>query len=167
MKKSRGFTLVELMVSVALVASVVSMSTSAYLVMIALNREAQAQATGINNLSYALETMIRTIRSGNTYQVVPCGAGDGLMVNNPDGSETTYCREVNGTRGRITQNEASLTDPAIDITSFGFDLDGELKANDPVQANVKIVIKGKVNVGAGKDREFAVETLAVMRTIDL
>lgn len=166
MKKSRGFTLVELMVSVGLVAVVVSMATGAYLIMIALNREAQAQATGINNLSYALETMTRTIRSGNTYRTGSCTIGTGLTVNNPDGSVTTYCREVTGTRGRITQNGAALTDPAINITNLGFDIDGEFDT-DTTQANVRIVIKGQVNVGAGKERDFAIETLAVMRSIDL
>lgn len=169
MKKSRGFTLVELMVSVALVASVVSMATGAYLIMIALNREAQAQATSINNLSHSLESMVRTIRSGNSYVSaggVGCVNGTALQVTNPNGTLTTYCREVNGTQGRITQNGVALTDPAINVTRLAFSLSGPLKT-DTTQSNVKIVIAGKVNVGAGKDRDFFIETWAAMRGIDL
>jgi type II secretory pathway pseudopilin PulG len=164
------FTLVELMVSVALVASVVSMATGAYLIMIALNREAQAQATGINNLSHSLESMVRTIRSGTNYVSAGgagCVAGTALQVSNPDGiTTTTYCRELSGTRGRITQNGVALTDPTIDITQLRFVPSG-FSETDTTQANVKIVISGKVNVGAGKDRDFWIETWAAMRGIDL
>ena len=43
------------------------LTSGAYLVMIGVNRQAQGITTGINNLSFALEVMARTIRTGTQY----------------------------------------------------------------------------------------------------
>ena len=67
---TRGYTLIELIVAVGLFAFVMTLVSGAYFLMIGLNRQAQGIATGINNLSFALETMSRTIRTGYDYD---CG----------------------------------------------------------------------------------------------
>ena len=62
-----GYTLVELIVAVGLFALVMLLAAGAYLMMIGVNRQAQGIATGIDNLSFALETMTRSIRTGTNY----------------------------------------------------------------------------------------------------
>ncbi|HVM58918.1 MAG TPA: prepilin-type N-terminal cleavage/methylation domain-containing protein, partial [Candidatus Paceibacterota bacterium] len=64
---SGGYTLVELIVAMGLFAIIMTLSTGAYLIMISVNRHAQAISTGIDNLSFALEDMTRTIRTGTVY----------------------------------------------------------------------------------------------------
>jgi prepilin-type N-terminal cleavage/methylation domain-containing protein len=61
---ARGYSLVELMVAVSLFAIIMMLSAGSYLVMINVSRQAQGLIVGMNNLSFALDTMSRTIRTG-------------------------------------------------------------------------------------------------------
>lgn len=166
---SKGFTLVELIVSIGLFALVMLLSSSAYLLMIGINRQAQSTATGINNLSFALETMTRTIRTGTEYScgftlgLGDCaGGGEAFSVKDTDGSTITYT--LSG--GKIFRNYISLTDPAVQISSLTFYVSGTAK-NDATQPRVTIVVSGTVSSGPGKTESFTVQTGATMRGSDL
>ena len=63
----RGFTLVEMMVAVALFAIVMTISVSALLALVDANRKAQALQSVMNNLNVALDGMVRNIRMGGAY----------------------------------------------------------------------------------------------------
>lgn len=63
----RGFTLVEMMVAVALFAVVMTISVGALLALVDANRKAQAVQSVMNNLNIALDGMVRNIRMGITY----------------------------------------------------------------------------------------------------
>ena len=75
---TRGYTLIELIVAVGLFSFVMTLVSGAYFLMIGINRQAQSIATGINNLSFALETMSRTIRTGYDYD---CGGASSCGGN--------------------------------------------------------------------------------------
>lgn len=179
MRYSRGFSLVELMVSIGLFAFVSSIATGAYLVMLSVNREAQANATGINNVSFALENMVRTIRTGRNYYCEgtgnsvgtnDCSAGASIQVTNPDRSRTVYSLEEVGQKGRILIDGETLTDPLVDIDKLEFYVSGTDNLSDTgdiLQPYVTIVVSGTVSAGVGKDRPFYIQTGAVMRGIDL
>ncbi|MAZ67605.1 hypothetical protein CL652_02445 [bacterium] len=66
----RGFTLVEMLVAVALFAVVMTVSVGALLAMVDANRKAQALQSVMNNLNVALDGMVRNIRMGVAYH---CG----------------------------------------------------------------------------------------------
>ena len=70
--RSAGFTLVEMIVAVALFAVVMLVSVGALLSLTAANRKAQALQSVINNLNVALDGMVRSIRMGSDYH---CGGG--------------------------------------------------------------------------------------------
>lgn len=63
----RGFTLIELMVSVTIFIVVMTISLGALLTMSAADRRAEAIKSVMNNLSFAMESMTRTIRTGYDY----------------------------------------------------------------------------------------------------
>jgi len=88
-QKSMGFTLVEVLVSMSLFTIVVTMSMGTLLVLIDANAKQQNIQTAMTNLSFALDSMTREIRTGYSYQcggaltrdnsaVIPrdCSAGD-------------------------------------------------------------------------------------------
>jgi len=179
-QKKRGYTLVELIVAVGLFALIMLLASGAYLMMISLNRHAQGIATGINNLSFAVETMTRDIRTGTAYS---CGqslglgdcenGGSSFTFKNSNDVEVTYMRGVqegtNGSVGDITQNGAILTDPSVnitDITGLVFYVTGTSKT-DGEQPRVTIVISGTVSYAAGKTEPFTIQTGATMRGTDL
>ena len=165
--RSKGYTLVELIIAVGLFALIMMLASGAYLVMIGVNRQVQGIATGIDNLAFALETMTRTIRTGAGYSC-PGGASD-CIVNNfsltdADGTPVTYAISD----GVITQNGVALTDPSVNVSSLAFYASGTRKPpSDYLQSRVTIVISGTVSSGPGKTEEFTVETGATMRGTDI
>jgi len=176
----RGFSLVELMVAIGLFAFVMSISMGAYLVMINVSREAQAQTTGINNLSYALESMTRAVRTGTKYvgngtgnplaTANDCSPCTSIQVTNPDNSISWFGFTESGGKGYITEDGVILTDPLVDVDRLEFHVTGSYRRSangDENAPHVTFVIKGKV-MGAGKqERPFYVQTGATMRGIDL
>lgn len=62
-----GFTLIEMIVSLALFSVVVTISVGALLVLIASNQRFQNEQSVMTNLSFALDSMTREIRTGTKY----------------------------------------------------------------------------------------------------
>ena len=62
-----GFTLVEMIVSLAIFAIVVTVSVGALLVLVGTNQRLQSEQSVMTNLSFALDSMTREIRTGSYY----------------------------------------------------------------------------------------------------
>ena len=77
-KKTAGFSLIELMVSVTLFSVVMTVSIGALLSVVEANRKAQALKSVINNLNFALENMSRNMRIGTNYH---CGTSTAVPPN--------------------------------------------------------------------------------------
>lgn len=175
MRSPTGFTLIELMVAVGLFAIVMLLASGAYLTMIALNQQAQNITGGIDNLSFAIETMTRSIRTGSGYSCgslggdCPSGASS-FSFTDQKGNAVTY--SLSGTSLMQTSGgvQSLLTDSSVTITSLTFYAFGTKKASqgDYEQARVSMTVSGTVSAGAGKPaKSFTVETGATMRGTDL
>ncbi len=70
--KQFGFTLIEMIVALAVFSVIVTISIGALLTLIATNQQLQAEQSVMTNLSFALDSMTREIRTGTRYF---CGAG--------------------------------------------------------------------------------------------
>ena len=159
----RGFTLVELIVAIGLFALIMTLSAGAYLLMIGVNRQVQSTATGIDNLSFALEDMTRSIRTGTGYSA---SVGNTFSFTDAGGNSVTYRlagTAIEKTRGGVT---SPITEPAVKIQTLRFTPDGTVRG-DGTQARVVIVVAGTVSAGPGKVEPFTVETSATMRGSDL
>lgn len=178
---STGYTLIELIVATGLFSLIMLLASGAYLMMIGLQRQAQGIATGIDNLSFAIETMARDIRTGSAYSCgISLGLGDCAVSGGSSftftpsgggaGTGVTYGLATqpapNGAIHGITKDGAMLTDPSVDITSLTFYVSGTSKS-DNAQPHVTITISGKVFYGQGKSETFHIETGATMRGSDL
>lgn len=175
----RGYTLIELIVAIGLFAVVTTLVSGAYIMMIGLTQQAQGMATGINNLSFALETMTRTIRTGVDYSCVvdttsgaDCTAGGtSFFVTNAGGIRVGYALSD----GAIVQTKngttAALTDPSVTVTSLVFYTGGTASEfegdSQHLQPYVTMVVSGTVSYGEGRTQPFTVETGAAMRGTDL
>jgi len=169
MKKSRGYTLIELIIAIGLFAFVMTLVSGAYIVMIGLTERAQGTATGIDNLSFALETMTRTIRTGTNYYCSgagDCSSGQNFSFTDAKGNPMSYSLS----NGVIMQNNTvPLTDPSVVISSLLFSVSGTnpASADEYTQPHVTMYISGTVSAERGKTESFTVETGATMRTPDL
>ena len=169
-----GYTLVELIVAIGLFSLVMLLASSSYLLMIGINRQTQGITTGINNLSFALSTMTRSIRTGTDYNCASSGdcvfGGTLFTFTDENGKSVTYTRGIqqgsNGQFGTITRNDQIITDSSVNIKSLIFYTFGT-NPDDANQPHVIIIVSGEVSYAAGKVEEFTVETGATMRGSDL
>lgn len=171
---NKGFTLIELIVAIGLFALIMTLSTGAYLVMINVNRHAQALSIGIDNLSFALETMTRTIRTGSNYNCSSpggCSAQRSFTFNDVAGETITYTLSSGAVQETIGSGAPiTLTDPSVTVDQLNFSTYGAIpysRGGDTEQARVTIILAGTVSSGHGTTEPFYIETGATMRGSDL
>jgi prepilin-type N-terminal cleavage/methylation domain-containing protein len=183
---TRGFTLVEMIVSVALFSIVMLISVGALLALVAANKKAQAIQTVVNNLNIALDGMVRKARQGAVYDAsVGCVSNTGAARDCTGGSSQLSFTYYNGqqlTYVFVPPSGAStgylarsvdeggfvrLTDQAISITDMKFFVLGTA-ARDTTQPQLIVAIKG-VAGGAmlKKQTTFHIQATAVQRILDL
>jgi len=153
-KSGTGYTLIELVVAIGLFALVMTLASGGYLMMIATNRQAEALSTGINNLSFAIESMTRDIRTGSGYCATGCSSTS-FSFTDAGGSKVTY-----GFSGGPSVTVSSLTFYTSGLSSY-------TASGDRYQPNVTIVVSGSVSSGPGKTSSFTVESGATMRGTDI
>lgn len=178
----RAFTLVELIVSVGLFSIVIVIAMTAYLSLISLDRKARATNDIMTNLSFVMESMSRSIRTGTDYD---CG-GIGSVANCPNGANyfsfvdengqtDTYLLNTTDGTIRTCQNAnvctASsaivLTDPRIKVTNLTFYTQGA-GTGDGIQPRVIFLISGSITPDEKSPPvSFTIEGGATQRLIDL
>lgn len=172
----RGFTLIELVVSVGIFAIITTLVSGAYLLMIGTARQAQDIATGVNGLSFALESMVRTIRTGTVYSCdssPSCAGGNSFSVLARNGVTTIkyYLQNYALYKQSGVGTPIQITDPnSIKIDSLKFYLSGALpyaSGLDRDQPHVIILISATVSSPGKPAQTFSVETSATMRVTDL
>ena len=174
MRTPRGYTLLELIVSIGLFSIVMLVVTSAYLALISMDREARATNELVANLSFATESMMRNIRTGTAYS---CGSGNGSCTQfsflDSQGQSMTYRLKSNNTIGQcsggstcVDASAIPLTDTRITIQALTFYVRG-VGTSDVQQPQVTVTIKGTMATDAGKTTSFNIESSATQRLIEL
>jgi prepilin-type N-terminal cleavage/methylation domain-containing protein len=72
--KTRGFTLVELMVSTSIFAIIMLASIGSLFTLLGASKNSRAKHTALDNVNFALESMTRSIRMGKNYICTPEGS---------------------------------------------------------------------------------------------
>jgi prepilin-type N-terminal cleavage/methylation domain-containing protein len=73
-----GFTLIEMIVSLSIFAIVITVSVGALLVLVGTNQRLQGEQSAMTNLSFALDSMTREIRTGSSYYCVSSASAASL-----------------------------------------------------------------------------------------
>jgi len=177
----KGFTLIELMVSVAIFSIVMTMSLGALLSIIAAERKAETLKSVVNNLHFALDSMTRSIRTGYGYN---CGSSSGgncasggtiLYFTDAAGRSMAYCRgngstcDASGTAILEKINAGPfvpITTPEVLISNFTFYLVGAPQG-DAEQPKVTVTLSGSVQVSEAQSSIFEIQTTITQRLYDL
>ena len=185
----KGFTLVEMIVSVALFAIVMLVCVGALLSLVGANRKVHALQSVMDNLNVTLDGMVRAIRMGSNfhcgagnYQITrDCALGDIIFAFEPFGKKSTdppwiYTYDPSTKRLYKTTNGGSpvvITAPEITIDSMTFYVVGtsrgcSISPCDTIQPKVVVVIKGTAPVTNSVARTtFHLQVTAVQRALDL
>ena len=173
----RGYTLLELIVSLAIFSMVMVIVTGAYLMLINLDREVRATNQTVSTLSFTVDSMARSIRTGSNYSCESGGINNCKQFTFTDSSGQTqhYCRKTDNTIGQYTTGNCttatSITDPSITIDTLTFVLVG-VGASDNVQPQVIFTMHGTMptgaaGTGASKKAEFTIQTSATERLLEI
>ena len=188
-KKVRGFTLIEMMVSLGIFTVVLSISVGALLAMVSSNRKTQTLRSAMDNLNLAMEEMSRNIIQGRKYH---CGASVLPVANIEDALDCTAGKEfflameahsgnstiatdqivyrlaTTTTTGRLQKSINSgvsfndVTAPSIKIEKLEFYVFGNAIGDDEVP-RVIITIGGTAGVKEGTQSSFNIQTMATQR----
>ena len=195
-KKRRGntgFTLIEMMVAVALFAIVMLIAGATLLSLVYANRKAQALQSVMNNLNVSLDDMVRSVREGSNYRCGgessaygDCTQGGTLIYFTPIGSPSDdqpaddwgYVYDSGGTyycgKGRLCEMEKGsvwipITSPDVNIESMVFYVVGTKPASQGGTAQPKVIftIKGQAGAQASTQTTFDIQVTAVQRLLNL
>lgn len=169
-RAQRGYTLLEMIVSVGIFSVVMLVATAAYLTLIHLDRQSRATTDVMTNLSFVIDSMSRSIRTGSDYCRTGCNASRFSFVDS-EGRTIVYAR----TAGTITQQvdggaPSPIVDSRITIPSDGlrFYRWGTNPGAADGQPRITFVVKGSVVPEPGADPvTFVVQSGATQRLIDL
>lgn len=163
--KTRGFTLVELIVSMALFTVVVFITTSAFLTVSNLHKKARVTRAVMDSLSTSLESMVRNIRTGYNYNcsntpapgaffpvnpVLPldCSTGGTSLLfttSDSSGNNSNYWFNANRIEYKTGDQEGYVTAEEIYVTNAKFYVTGTVAMPaDTNQPRVNMVIQGYV-----------------------
>jgi prepilin-type N-terminal cleavage/methylation domain-containing protein len=193
-KLQRGFSLIEVLVSMALFIVVLTIGVGALLVLISANSKAQNMQAAVSNIQFALDSMAREIRTGNGYY---CSGGTettGDFAVVQDCNKGTYLSIVEGGKSlssgfvnrRIAYRYDSttqsvqrkigtgtwvpLTDDTVDITAMHFNVSNSSSKDadgNALQPNVTIYINGMITGIGETSTNFTLQTTVTQRTLDL
>ena len=177
--RHKGFTLIEVLVSVSIFAMVMIVATGAVFSVVSANKKTHSIKSVMTNLNFALDSMVRDIRVGSTYScdlVGDCTGGGAVFSfkanRDIDGdSIANDTVEYSLDNGRIMKRvyggpqgfDSAITASEVTIEDLDFYVDGS--GADNKQAKVIISIRGYAGVGDTKS-SFALQTTISQRSID-
>lgn len=174
--QKKGFTLVEMLVAVAIFMIVTTTTMGAFLKMVDINKKVQSVRNAMDNANLAMETMMRNIRLGYDYcSVGPACDSGSFSFRDQSGNIVNYSRRavqnpVLGTTYEMVRTlngtTVAITSPDINIESLTFDYQGQ-SISDTIQSNVKIFVKGRTLLPKNEHNfDFSFQSLAVQRLYD-
>lgn len=188
----KGFTLVEMIVSIGLFTIVLFISTSAFLAVLNADQKSRATRTALDNLNLSLEDMSRRIKTGTTYN---CGGGAGvndcpsggtvLAITDQDNQRVIYKKGVgpgpvtasgcgnvlfSTTQGCLVRDKAgtalAVTGKDINIQNLRFVANGTIPLPDTVQPYVVVLVDGTTTAGKITSA-FTLQTIVTQRMYDI
>jgi prepilin-type N-terminal cleavage/methylation domain-containing protein len=171
--KSKGFTVIEMLVATAIFLVLIISGTSAIIGAIQSNKKAQTSTIGLSNLSLAIEAMSKNLRlaytSTNNSFTYTVGSGGSSISFVPSSGVGTITYSFDGVgiiktvSGGATGTSGYITSPEVFIDSLNFLITDP--GNGTVQPKVLIRIKGHMGNSATTQTTFYIQSLVSKRVI--
>ncbi len=188
---NKGFTLIEIIVSVGIFAIVMTVALGALLSINVANQRAQAVRIVIDNVNFALDSMAREMRLGSNYHCgtdITPGAEISFSTANCSGAGLTGIAFVSSQQtqiqyrlgsaatspcptGAICVSEgesgfSALTSPEVAATGLSFVVTGT--GSDDKQPQVILSVSGTASVESSKvPADFKIQTTVTQRRVEI
>ncbi len=177
----KGFTLVEMIVAVALFAIVMVIAIGAIFTIVDANKRAQSLNSVITNLNFAVESMLRDIRTGTVYAcggvfappTLPstqnCTAGNSSIVFlNSESNIVQYILvgESIVKNIDIPNSSGPITAPEVHIEDLKFYVDGAVPDTTNRQPHMLVRIKGYAGIN-NTQSYFDIQTYVSQRSLNI
>jgi len=190
----RGFTLIEVLVSLSIFTVVVTISVSVLYSLIDANARSRNSQSVATNLSFMLDSMTREIRTGTHYycattlsQSLPtalndnatqdCTLGNGVSLSFNEGGRS-LTRNANSRRIAYRLNDGHLqrrlgAGSWVDLTADDVVIEklqfrvGGATASDDFAPTVTVYIKGRVGDEETTRDDFDIQTTITQRLLDI
>lgn len=171
-KYEKGFTLMEVMVSVTIFTIIVTIGMGALITIFKTLQKTRADRQAIDSISFVMDTMTRRIRTGKEY--VSSDAGGGIKFVDQDGVSVSFYKDLDSEgNSRIYMIDGAFgnQDDPVDITPESFSVEGfdfDIIGTDPsdgIQPMVTINLKGVVKNGQ-QESKLSVQTVVSQRFLD-
>lgn len=173
-----------MIVAVGIFSIIMLTATGAFLTLINLDREARLTNDIVTNLSFAVDSMARSIRTGKSYDCNPstgaldnCAGptgGTSIKFTDADGRAVVYARS----NGQITVASCTpaasctlgsatpLTDSRVNVTALTFYVRG-VSTSDNTEPQVIFTVAGTMTSAKGITSNFVIQGSATQRLLDL
>lgn len=188
-KKEEGFTLVELMVATTVFVVIVISSIGSLLALMGASKDSRGLRFSMDNISFAMESMTRSIRMGVNYYCgdsIPDSLDTYLDCSTEGKTLFSFVPQLDGKLadervsyrlkkretgvdnytiqrcvGTVESGCIEIVSSDININKLVFYVSGS-NPYDSTQANVYILLKGTIDV-KGKPASFMIQTMASQR----
>ncbi len=167
--RTRGFTLIEMVVSIGIFLVIITIGMSAMIGTIEANRKSQASTLVLSNLSLAIEAMSKSLRvaysstasgsytGGGTYiQFIPASGVGTVRYEYDSGTHAIKRTTDNGSGGVYISN---ITAPEVYIDELTFTIINTVNT----QPKVRILLRGHVGEKITSKSEFYIQSLVSQR----
>jgi len=193
-KHNQGFSLIEMLVSIALFTVVITIAIGCLLVLISANSRAQNMQRVMTDLSFAIDSISREVRTGRALYCsdsVPDPEADETVTQDCDGGSylsiieggesltgglssqriTFHYDSVNQVVERRVGNGSwyPITSEDVNITELSFYVSDSAtnESGDVKQANATVYIDGYVGERPSEETSFSLQTTVSRRILDL
>lgn len=166
--KKHGFTLIEMMVSVAIFTVIMTVTAATYLNISDVQRKANAIRAINDNVNFAMEVMTREISQGKDFNLanpgcsyaVPCGYFD---FRDKDDNQVTYSLQSNSIK-RTSPGDPDLylTSSDVVVNGIKFMVMGQ-ESGDGLQPMVTIIINAEAGEKLKIKTSFNLQTTITQR----
>jgi prepilin-type N-terminal cleavage/methylation domain-containing protein len=171
----KGFTLIEIIVSMAIFSVVMVVALGAFLKIVDVNKRAQTVEAAVNNLTFTIESMTRELRTGKSYELNPGKNQVTFIAKYTTGSppvpiyyayrlsSSKIQRAIGPSAGTKpgSSDFAEATAPNVKVTDLSFELDHT--GNIPL---IRIFATGEVGSVEKAKTTFSVQTAVSQRLKD-
>lgn len=173
-QKNKGFTLVEMLVSIALFSIVLVVTLGSIMTIVDVNRKSQSLTIVMNDLNFALENITRSVKTG---EIQDGSTPEELYVIEDLGGILRDVKYRFTNEGKITRRikpidgdwsgEVAITSEQIKIDDARFEIYGSGVAGDSKQPRVLITIAGTALVGPTISSKFHIQTTVSQRRLEI